>query len=121
MNIAVGHFAASAQAPIARDGVQGRRHFGKIPVMLCPACGEKALCRSSLEVSPTYRSLYYGCTNIACGMTFSASLAFEKVLSPSGVSAEFRPAKVEPKRPPGHEFGQVSIFEILPPTFSPAD
>lgn len=124
MNIAVGHFTASAAAdaaPVARDGVQGRRHFGKIPIMRCPVCDARALCRNSVEINPTFRRLDYACTNFECGMTFVASLAFDKVISPSGISTEFRPDKVKPTRPPGHEFGQMSIFDILPLTFSPAD
>jgi len=115
MNIAVGHLKSSTAMPIVADRGPARGHFGKAPVMNCPACGAKALCRSSTEISPTYRSLYYRCENLACSMAFSASLAFEKVISPSGVSAEFRPATIRQKKAPGHDFGQMTIFDILAP------
>ncbi|MGE4430902.1 MAG: ogr/Delta-like zinc finger family protein [Sphingobium sp.] len=115
MNIAVGHLANSTAVPAIAERGHNRGHYGKAPVMNCPACGAKALCRSSLEISPTYRSLYYRCENLACSMTFSASLAFEKIISPSGVSAEFRPAIIKAKRAPGHDFGQMNIFDILAP------
>jgi len=116
MNIAFGHLKSSTAMPVVAQGGPARGHHGKAPVMNCPACGAKALCRSSLEISPTYRSLYYRCENLACSMAFTASLAFEKVLSPSGVSAEFRPANIKAKRAPGHDFGQMTIFDILAPT-----
>lgn len=118
MNIACGQLKSSTSMPVIADGGprwNERGHHGKAPVMNCPACNAKAMCRSSVEISPTYRSLYYGCTNFFCGMTFTASLAFEKVLSPSGVSAEFRPATIKPKKAPGHDFGQMTIFDILAP------
>ncbi len=113
MNIAINHLKSGTVVPIVADRGVARGHHGKAPVMNCPACNSKALCRSSTEISPTYRSLYYSCSNFFCGMTFTASLAFEKVLSPSGVSAEFRPANIKPKKAPGHEFGQMNIFDIL--------
>ncbi|MFA7597585.1 MAG: ogr/Delta-like zinc finger family protein, partial [Novosphingobium sp.] len=83
-------------------------------VMNCPACDAKAHTRSSLEIHPTFRQLYYRCTNIACGMTWVASLTFEHVLSPSGVSTEFRPPRPVKEKAPGHDYGQISIFEMLP-------
>ena len=91
-------------------------HRGKAPVVHCPACDAKAFTRSSVEIDPTYRQLYYRCSNIECGMTWVASLLFERVLSPSGVSSEFRPAREPRAKAPGHDFGQMNIFELLPPT-----
>lgn len=95
-----------------------RSHFGKSPVVHCPACAAKAHTRTSEEISPTYRRLYYYCSNLECGMTWVASLAFERTLSPSGVSAEFRAAKLDQDRAPGHDFGQMTIFDVLAPTLS---
>ncbi len=94
-----------------------RIHYGKAPVMNCPVCEAKAHTRSSIEIDPTYRQLYYRCSNDECGMTWVASLLFERVLSPSGISAEFRPARQpEGEKPPGHDFGQMTIFEALAKT-----
>ncbi len=94
------------------------RPLGKAPAVNCPACGAKALTRSSEEITPTYRRLYLACTDLCCGMTFTASLSFEHVLSPSGVSAEFRPARMRDEPAPGHDFGQMSMLDLLAPTFS---
>lgn len=91
-----------------------RGHFGRAPAVNCPACNAKASSRSSQEISPTLRQLYYRCTNIECGMTWVASLVFEHALSPSGVNSEFRPAKPLKEKAPGHDFGQMTIFELVP-------
>jgi len=107
MSLPATHKNNGAETPVAE------RHHGKAPVCRCPVCDHKALTRSSEEISPTYRRLYYVCQNIKCGMTWVASLAFEKTLSPSGLGEEFRPAKVDQERPPGHDFGQTSIFDMI--------
>lgn len=101
----------SLTVPAAVSGIRG-----KGPAVNCPVCGAKARTRSSEEISPTYRRLYLACSEIRCSMTFTASLTFEHVLSPSGISAEFRAAQEKPKLPPGHEFGQVSMRDLQPPT-----
>lgn len=93
-----------------------KRTQGKAPAVNCPVCNSRALTRSSEEISPTYRRLYLACTDIHCAMTFTASLAFERVLSPSGIRTEFRPAQIKQDKAPGHEFGQMSILDLLPPT-----
>ena len=98
----------------APDKPMHRKHMGKAPAMNCPACDAKAHTRSSVEVDPTLRQLYYRCSNIECGMTWVASLVFERVLSPSGVNDEFRPARPMKDKAPGHDFGQMTIFEMLP-------
>lgn len=103
----------STQAVI---GSGAYKPFGKAPAVNCPACGSKALTRSSEEITPTYRRLYMACTDLHCAMTFTSSLAFESILSPSGVSAEFRPAQVKDEKAPGSDFGQLSILDLLPPT-----
>lgn len=90
--------------------------IGKAPAMNCPVCGSRGNCRSSEEETPEFRRLYYRCPNIICGMTWTATLAFERTISPSGLSAEFRAPKPEHKPAPGHDFGQMTIFDLMPPT-----
>jgi hypothetical protein len=104
----------NSKIAVPRGGVV-TRPFGKAPAVICPACGAKALTRSSEEITPTFRRLYLACTDIHCSMTFTASLSFEHVLSPSGVSAEFRPARVKDEPAPGHDFGQMSMLDLLSP------
>lgn len=117
MNIAGGKIMAELNRRDMPHGVT-TRHFGRAPAVRCPACNAKANTRSSEEISPTYRRMYFACTDIRCGHTWLASLSFEHTLSPSGVSAEFRPATMKPSKPPGHDFGQMSMFDILPPTLA---
>lgn len=102
------------KAAVPFGGTISRPH-GKAPAVNCPACGAKALTRSSEEITPTYRRLYLACTDLLCSMTFTASLSFEHVLSPSGISAEFRPARVKDEPAPGHDFGQMSMLDLLSP------
>lgn len=95
---------------------QGRKPIaGKSPVISCPVCDAKALTRTSEEITPVYRRLYYFCTNLECGMTWRAALVFEDVISPSAISNEFRPAREPKEKAPGHDFGQLNIFQLLPP------
>ncbi|OJW58046.1 MAG: hypothetical protein BGO57_12405 [Sphingomonadales bacterium 63-6] len=105
---------ARAQPPQTPPATVQRIHMGKAPAVSCPVCGQKAHTRSSTEITPTYRELYYRCSNIACGMTWVASLSFERVLSPSGLGDQFRAPRPAQQRPPGEDFGQMSIFEMIP-------
>ena len=88
------------------------RRLNKQPAMNCPTCGAKANVRSSDEVHPTLRRIYYACTNFHCGMTFRASLMFECVISPSALGDHFREPDISDGRPPGRDFGQMNIFDI---------
>jgi len=92
-----------------------RRRNNKQPAMCCPVCNAKGNVRSSEEVDPMLRRLYYACTNIECGMTWTASLQFERMLSPSGIGQKFRRATMRDGKPPGADFGQMSIFDALAP------
>jgi hypothetical protein len=118
MNMHTG--AIMSPAPKAAVPFSGAvtRPYGKAPAVNCPACGAKALTRSSEEITPTYRRLYLACTDLHCSMTFTASLSFEHVLSPSGVSAEFRPARVKDEPAAGRDFGQMSMLDLLAQNFS---
>lgn len=52
---------------------------------LCPACGSSMRIRSSREQTPTFRTMYAQCTNVACSGSYSGSLTWDYALSPSGV------------------------------------
>lgn len=83
------------------------------PHMSCPACDGRAFIRSSEEVTPVYRRLYYQCSNISCSHTWAAALSYLHTIVPSGVSDHFRPPRVREDKPPGHDFGQMNIFEVI--------
>ncbi|WP_237437817.1 ogr/Delta-like zinc finger family protein [Altericroceibacterium endophyticum] len=90
-----------------------REHSGKSPLVRCPTCGARAKSRTSAEITPTYRELRYSCSDVECGMTWVAGLAFVRELSPSGFGTGFREDKPEPRRMPGHEFGQLPLNDTL--------
>ena len=118
MNMHIGTIMSDhCKIAVPLSGAINRPH-GKAPAVNCPACGAKALTRSSEEITPTYRRLYLACTDLRCAMTFTASLSFEHVLSPSGISAEFRPARVKDEPAPGHDFGQMSMLDLLAPNLT---
>lgn len=52
---------------------------------LCPACGERMRIRNSEAQTPTFKTMYAQCTNIACGATYTGSLTWDYALSPSGL------------------------------------
>jgi len=54
---------------------------------LCPACGHRMRIRNSEAQTPTYKTMYAQCLNIACGATYSGSLSWDYALSPSGLDA----------------------------------
>lgn len=49
----------------------------------CPHCSQRAICRSSEQVTPIYRELVLCCTNPLCGWTGKAGLEVVWTLSPS--------------------------------------
>lgn len=52
---------------------------------LCPACGSHMRIRNSEAKTPTFKTMYAQCTNIACGATYTGSLTWDYALSPSGL------------------------------------
>ena len=52
---------------------------------LCPACGNRMRIRNSEAQTPTFKTMYAQCTNIACGATYTGSLTWDYALSPSGL------------------------------------
>ena len=52
---------------------------------LCPACDSRMRIRNSEAQTPTFKTMYAQCTNIACGATYTGSLTWDYALSPSGL------------------------------------
>lgn len=77
-------------------------------------CGARGIIRSSEEVSPVLRRLDYQCTELECSATWVCSLVYEKTISPGGKASAIRPPRIRDEKPPGHDFGQMNIFEIIP-------
>lgn len=96
-----------------KSAAEMRRIAGKAPLMLCPTCGHNAVTRTSEEMSVTARKLYYRCSNVLCGMSWTAMLTVENVITPSALGGEYRKEVFRDDKPPGHAFGQMSIFEKL--------
>jgi hypothetical protein len=62
----------------------------------CPHCLSQGDRRSSRELTPTFREIYYVCRNPACGHSWKASLTYDYGLSPSAIPD---PALDLPMRP----------------------
>lgn len=52
---------------------------------LCPACGQRMRIRNSEAQTPTFKTMYAQCMNMACGATYTGSLTWDHELSPSGL------------------------------------
>ncbi|MDU9408247.1 ogr/Delta-like zinc finger family protein [Pseudomonas sp. zfem001] len=52
---------------------------------LCPACGSRMRIRNSETQTPTFKTMYAQCCNLACGATYTGSLTWDYALSPSGL------------------------------------
>lgn len=52
---------------------------------ICPACGNAMRIRNSEAQTPTFKTMYAQCTNLACGATYTGSLTWDYALSPSGL------------------------------------
>lgn len=55
----------------------------KVMKVLCPACGEKAIIRTTNRKHRQFADLYCQCTDLECGMTFVLNVTFSHTLSPS--------------------------------------
>lgn len=55
----------------------------KVMKVLCPACGEKAIIRTTNRKHRQFSDLYCQCTDLECGMTFVLNVTFSHTLSPS--------------------------------------
>lgn len=84
------------------------------PHFACPVCGSRGIVRTSDEISPQLRRIYYQCSNIHCSRAWSASLIEEKVISPSALGETVRQMPPDDAKPPGRDFGQMSIFDAIP-------
>ena len=51
----------------------------------CPACSSPMRIKDSKEQTPTFKTMYAQCLNIACGATYTGSLTWDHELSPSGL------------------------------------
>lgn len=55
----------------------------KIAPIKCPCCMQALLIRTSREETPCFRSLWYLCSNVACGASFNGHQTINEQISPS--------------------------------------
>jgi len=89
----------------------------------CPHCLCDGIRRSSREITPTFREIFYICPNVTCGHTWVASLNYEYGLSPSAipdpaVNLPLRPMERIPgvtiraaTDPPPEDTRQINLFD----------
>lgn len=79
--------------------------MSRSPSINCPHCQAPTTTRTSRAITPTYREIYYQCSDVFCGHTFVCSLSVLKTLVPSQkpsakVSIPFSPSIRQPSRIP---------------------
>ena len=78
----------------------------------CPHCEVPGSVRSSEEVTPQHRNLFYTCQNPLCGHTWKATLSYDYGLSPSAIP---NPAVTLPMRTPSREEAMALVHPPPPP------
>lgn len=74
--------APSEYQTLMRDLAQNKT--GRMQIKFrCPHCGANSQVRTSRELSPLLREVYFQCANVVCGHTFKANVEVVKTLSPS--------------------------------------
>lgn len=58
---------------------------GKSGALRCPHCGFVGRRRTSREITPTHREIYYQCSNLFCGHAWRASESYDWGLTPSAI------------------------------------
>lgn len=76
-------FEPAAEAPPPVNFVQDDDH--RTGDLRCPHCRSTTIRRTSREITPTFRELFYLCRNPACAHSFKASLSYDYGLSPSAI------------------------------------
>jgi hypothetical protein len=59
--------------------------LGRTDRLRCPHCKFAGRRRSSREITPTHRDIYYQCTNLFCGHTWKASETYDYGIVPSAI------------------------------------
>lgn len=59
--------------------------MSKILGMNCPHCKRRAQVRTSLEVTPTMREVYFICSSITCGHSWVGVLEAVRTIAPAGL------------------------------------
>lgn len=88
--------------------------------IICPKCNASAGIHGGDHVTPLVKEIYCRCTNVTCGLTWKAQIAFVHVISPSAIAggpdlppppAGFKPT-IYPAGPPGTppDPGQLAMF-----------
>lgn len=78
--------------------------------VVCDACNEQAIIRSSAAMSPHVRELFCICSNVHCGHTFVVHQLFARTISPSLLSM---PPAVKEKLGLLQVQQQSTLFESL--------
>lgn len=71
--------------PSRRNEARHGRAKIKRGTVICPVCEADATIHGSDRVTPLVKTMWCRCTNIDCSMSWRMQLAFEYVISPSGI------------------------------------
>lgn len=59
--------------------------MSKVLGMNCPHCRARAQVRTSYEVTPTMREVYFICSSITCGHSWVGTLEAVRTIAPAGL------------------------------------
>lgn len=76
---------AEAFAPTGHTPTDISDQPGKSGALRCPHCGCVGRRRTSREITPTHREIYYQCSNLFCGHAWRASESYDWGLTPSAI------------------------------------
>lgn len=77
--------AAEALIPAEHTPADISDQPGKSGALRCPHCGCVGRRRTSREITPTHREIYYQCSNLFCGHAWRASEHYDWGLTPSAI------------------------------------
>jgi Ogr/Delta-like zinc finger len=63
---------------------RGKYARGQNPRLRCPHCAGDVSIYYGVQLTRTYREVYYQCKDMHCGCTFKAGLEVIEIMSPSG-------------------------------------
>lgn len=104
---------ASNLAPEALCATDISDQPGKSGALRCPHCGCIGRRRTSREITPTHREIYYQCSNMLCAHAWRASEHYDWGLIPSAIP---NPKVDLPLRVPTRQ----EVLEMLRPAGDPS-
>lgn len=106
-------------APRVQPGVpmpKQTKHSPMSTALTCPHCGDVARCRSSKDVTETYREAYFECRQLLCGHAWKVAISFIHTIRPSATPRPGLMLTMAPREKPPLPANDHSGSEVPLPT-----